>query len=133
MFFKQLRQRWFGRCRHDMNHWIAKRVGKRLGLDAEQQAKFAHAQSELVAARADLQRERAMQHNVVDGLLRADTLDRTRVTQLIDRVMQTVNTRIGIAVPAIGDFYDSLNAAQRAQVREFWARRGSGRHRFSCR
>jgi len=133
MFFKRLRQRLFSRCRHDMNRWIAKRVGTHLQLNAEQQAKFAQAQRELVAARADLQREQAMQHDVVDSLLRADTLDRTRVTQLIDRMMQTVNTRIGITVPAIGEFYDSLNLAQRTQLRDFWARRGAGRHGCACR
>ncbi len=133
MFFKQLRQRWLVRCRHDLQHWIARRVGKYLKLDAEQQAKFAYAQTELMAARAALQRERALQHDVVDGLLRDDTLDRTRVIQLIDRVMQTVNTRIGIAVPALGEFYDSLNTAQRAQVRELWTRQGTARHGFVCR
>lgn len=129
MFFSKLRARWFGRCRHGMNHWIS----NHLRLDAGQQAKFVQAQTELLAARTALQHERAMQHDVVDGLLRADTLDRTRVTQLIDRVMQTVNTRIGIAVPAIGDFYDSLTSAQREQLRELWARRSAGRHGFSCR
>jgi Spy/CpxP family protein refolding chaperone len=93
-------------------------VGKRLNLDANQAAKLKaladllHAQH--AAAGGDL-------HQRVQALFAGNTFDRAGAQQLVNQKVAQVQANSPAIINAVGDFYDSLNATQQQQVRDFMA------------
>ncbi|HEX7687859.1 MAG TPA: Spy/CpxP family protein refolding chaperone [Burkholderiaceae bacterium] len=93
-------------------------VGKRLNLDANQSARLKaladllHAQH---AAGGDL-------HRRVQALFAGNTFDRAGAQQLVSEKVAQVQASGPAVINAVGDFYDSLNATQQQQVRDFMAR-----------
>ncbi|MGN6529218.1 MAG: Spy/CpxP family protein refolding chaperone [Burkholderiaceae bacterium] len=93
-------------------------VGKHLNLDANQSARLKaladllHAQH---AAGGDL-------HQRVQALFAGNTFDRAGAQQLVSEKVAQVQANGPAVINAVGDFYDSLNATQQQQVRDFMAR-----------
>ena len=84
----------------------------------------------LQAQRAAMVGSTADPRAAMQALVAGDKFDRTRAQSLLNEKLQAVQTGSPEVIAAMGDFYDSLNAEQQAQVREMMTkRRGWMRHR----
>lgn len=130
-------------CGHRMHHagwghdatpeqaaqWRARmvdRVAGKLDLDADQKARLVvlgdklHAQRLAVRGQADPRIE-------MRSLIAGDRFDRTKAQSLVQQKTEAVRVASPEVIAALGDFYDSLNAAQQEKVRAFMDRRGGWR------
>ena len=51
-------------------------------------------------------------------MLQQPTLDRNKANEIVSYHVDTINTRAPAIIDAIGNFYDSLDNEQRAELRE---------------
>jgi Spy/CpxP family protein refolding chaperone len=130
-------------CGHRMHHgdwganatpeqaaqWRGKmvdRVASKLDLNAEQKAKLTvlgdklHAQRLAVRGSADPRAE-------VKSLVAGAQFDRAKAQALVQQKADTVKAGSPEVIAALGDFYDSLNAAQQQKVRDFMEHGRGGR------
>lgn len=116
---------WGGHSAEDSarrQEWVVERVTRKLELDAAQQEK-------LRALAATLQAERAAFHAQGDprsqmrALVAGERFDRAQAQAMAEKASEAIRTRSPAVIAAFGDFYDSLNPAQQAQVRERMERR----------
>jgi Spy/CpxP family protein refolding chaperone len=108
---------------------IVERIAARLDLNETQKAKLAalvaklHEQRTAMAGQPD---PRAQFQALVAG----DKFDRAGAQALVSRAASAIETRSPEVIAALGDFYDSLDPAQQAKVRDYlqhrrgWWRRG---------
>ena len=96
-------------------------IGKKLSLDANQAAKLKVLGDLLVAQHAP-PAAGADPHAAMAALVAGNTFDRAGATQLMNQHIAKMQANGPALINATGDFYDSLNAAQQAQVRELAAR-----------
>jgi len=98
------------------------RVSSRLDLDAAQKQR-------LVVLADRLQEQRAAMWGTADpraevrNLIAGEKFDRAKAQTLVNQKTSAVNAGSPQVVAAFGDFYDGLNPAQQAKVREFLERR----------
>lgn len=103
------------------------RVTRKLDLDAAQKQKLDVLADKLVAQRAAMIGHTADPRAELEALVAGPTFDRARALSLLDEKTRVLQTATPEVVNALADFYDSLNAAQQADVRAFLERRGGGR------
>ena len=102
---------------------VLERVARKLELDAPQKQKLA-----VLADR--LQEQRAVfvaqghPRDQVRGLVAGEKFDRAGAQALVTQKTAALQAASPQVIAALGDFYDSLNPAQQAEVREFLQRRG---------
>lgn len=100
------------------------KVADRMDLDATQKAKLGVLADQLLAQRTALMAggdPRAQ----VQALVAGNSFDRAAAQALLDGKTQAVQAGGPALIAAFGDFYDSLQPAQQAQLRELMQR---GRH-----
>jgi uncharacterized membrane protein len=103
--------------------WMADRIAARLDLNDRQKAKLDALKQQLLGLRESMQQQRGERRALVLGLLAAPTLDQQ---QILDRVQQKtamVNDNAGPLVTALAVFTDSLDASQKATLRELVSER----------
>lgn len=103
---------------------VLDRVAARMELNTEQKQRLAAVADKLREQRLALAGQGGVQ---VQALVAGDKFDRARAQTLIAEKTAAVNARSPELVSAFGDFYDSLNPAQQAKLREFMQRRHGGR------
>jgi protein CpxP len=122
---------WHGASAEDIAEFKARavdRIAGKLALDTAQKARLSVLADKLAEQRAALVGTGAHPRTELQGLIAGNTFDRARASQLIDAKVGAITTKSPEVVTALADFYDSLNATQQAQVREFMARRGHRGH-----
>ncbi len=95
-------------------------VGKRLNLNADQSAKLKALADLLHAQRAaggDL-------HQRAQALIAGNTFDRAGAQLLVNQKIGQIQTGSPAVINAVGNFFDSLDAAQQQQVRDFVSHAG---------
>ena len=108
---------------------VVDRVASRLDLNEAQKAKLSVLVEKLQAQRAAL-RGQADARAQFEALVAGDKFDRAGAQALLQKATSAIETRSPEVIAALADFYDSLDARQQAQVREFlqhrrgWWRRG---------
>ncbi len=108
-------------------HMLA-HIGKRLNLDAAQQAKLQTLANTLHAQHEAMMGGAADPHARMAALIAGNTFDRTGAQQLVNEKVQQVQANSPALIAAAGDFFDSLNPAQQQQVRDFAAQHHGGGH-----
>lgn len=98
--------------------WMAEKVAKELQLNADQAAKLQTLKTELLTVGRDMREQHTKTRAQIMALLEQPTLDRDQAVAMIDERTQAMNEAAPNVVAAFGDFYDSLNDAQRRQLRE---------------
>ena len=93
-------------------------IGKKLNLDSNQAAKLKVLGDLLVAQHTP---PAAGTPNPHAALIAGNTFDRAGATQLLNQHVAKMQANGPAAITAFGDFFDSLNATQQAQVRELAA------------
>ena len=94
------------------------KIAKRLDLDDQQKAKLAAVKDELLAARAESQKERRATMEEVIAQVQSERLDEAKVAQLIER-HQAGQTRVMQRVlPKVSEWHASLRPEQKATSRQ---------------
>jgi Spy/CpxP family protein refolding chaperone len=113
--------------RAEMRKRIVERVASKLDLNADQKARL-----DTVAVRLQEQRDAlrgtSNPRAEMGTLIAGDKFDRARAQSLVGEKVAAVNARSPEVIAAFGDFYDSLNPAQQAKVRD-WLQQRHGWHR----
>lgn len=97
-------------------------IGKTLNLDANQSAKLQALAAQLHAQHAALMGGAVNPHDRMKALIAGNTFDRAGAQQLVNEKVTQIQTNSPALIAAAGDFFDSLNATQQQQVRDFAAK-----------
>jgi periplasmic protein CpxP/Spy len=111
-----------------MKAMLIERVGGRLELDANQKAKLGLLADRVRESRNAMVASSGEPKAELQAMIAGSAFDRGRAHQLVQAQLATLNAQSPALIAAMADFYDSLNASQQAQLREFMAKRGH-RHR----
>ena len=104
-------------------------IGKTLNLDANQAAKLQVLANTLHAGHAALAGGAVNPHDRMKALIAGNTFDRAGAQQLVNEKVAAIQANSPALITAAGDFFDSLNATQQQQVRDFAAKHhGFGPH-----
>lgn len=110
----------------EMRGKAIEKVSEKLDLNEVQKQKLAVLADEMLAQRkalrAGMESPRAEMKNLIAG----EKFDRTRAQSLLDEKTAAVQMAGPRVIAAMADFYDSLNPAQQAQVRERLDKRHGG-------
>jgi Spy/CpxP family protein refolding chaperone len=120
-----------GASAEEQSRWRDKmvdRVARKLELNEAQKQKLAALAAKLQEQRAAL-RGTADPRAEVKALVAGEKFDRARAQALVAEKATAVQARSPEVIAALGDFYDSLNPAQQARVREFMDKRRGWWHR----
>jgi Spy/CpxP family protein refolding chaperone len=98
-------------------------VAKRLDLNAEQKQRLATLADKVQQQRAAMVAGTPDPRAALRGLVAGDKFDRAKAQALVAEKMAAVTTGSPEVIAALGDFFDNLNPAQQARVREFMERR----------
>ena len=98
------------------------KASRELSLDEAQKTKLGGLADALKAQRAALMAGGAHPHSEVAALVVGPQFDRIRAQALIDGKTGALRDKAPTVVPAMADFYDSLQPAQQQKVRDFMAR-----------
>jgi len=96
-------------------------IGKTLNLDANQAARLKVLADQLHAQHAAMMGG-VSPHDRIKGLIAGNTFDRAGAQQLVNEKVSQIQANSPALIAAAGDFFDSLNATQQQQVRDFAAR-----------
>jgi len=114
-------------CNHGMHfgsaeergEWMVQKVSKELELNETQQARLVEVKDEFLEARRTMRSDREQTRADVLAMLQQPTLDRDKANAIVSLHMTTISSRSPVIIDAIGNFYDSLENGQRAELREF--------------
>lgn len=114
-------------CNRGMHHgsaeerseWIVEKASKKLELNTDQKSKLIEVSNKFLNIRKTMRRDREQNRVDILAMLEQPTLDREKMNAIVSQKIATINTRSPVIVDAIGDFYDSLDDTQRAELREF--------------
>jgi Spy/CpxP family protein refolding chaperone len=101
------------------------RIAGKLDLSEAQKAKLGVLADELIAQRKAM-RGSGEPKAELQSLIAGTTLDSGKAQAWLDQKTQAVQAGSPKVIAALGDFYDSLNAEQQAQVRQFMSERRHG-------
>jgi periplasmic protein CpxP/Spy len=107
---------------------VIERVSSKLDLTADQKQRLNALADKLHEQRLAL-RGKTDPRADVKSLIAGDKFDRTKAQAMVGEKTAALNTRSPEVIAAFGDFYDSLNTAQQAKVRDFMEHRRGWWHR----
>lgn len=96
--------------------WMTGKIAKRLDLDDQQKAKLAAVKDELLAARAESQKERRANMEEVVAQVKSDRLDEDKVAQLIERHQAGQTRMMQRVLPKVSEWHASLRPDQKAEA-----------------
>ena len=102
------------------------RVAGKLDLNEDQKKRLAVVADKLHEQRAAMVGKTTDPRAEVKALVAGEKFDRARAQALVSEKTAAVNGKSPEVIAALGDFYDSLNPAQQAKVREFMDHRRGG-------
>lgn len=102
-------------------------VTDELELDAAQSEKLNALKDQMLATAKRVRSEMKPAHEDISALIAADTFDQAKALELINTKTALVNENAPELLASMGDFLDSLNAEQKAEVAEF-IKHKRGRH-----
>lgn len=112
------------RAKHMVNY-----ISDELNLDATQQQALTVFKDQLISSRTTVKSDMADLHKDTTSLLTAEVFDRAQALELINVRTAQINTLAPELVNSLGDFLDSLDSEQKAQVTEFISSRHHRHHR----
>ena len=98
---------------------IVQKVTEKLELTETQQTRLSEVKNEFLEMRKTMQSNREQTQTDIQAMLKQPTLDRNKANSIVNQHIETIHSRSPVIIDAIGNFYDSLDDAQRAELREF--------------
>jgi protein CpxP len=108
----------------EMRSKVIERVSDKLELNEAQKLKLGALADEMIAQRQALRGDSADPRTEMKALVAGEKFDRTRAQTLLTQKTEVVQAGGPKVIAAMADFYDSLNPAQQAEVRERLDKRG---------
>jgi periplasmic protein CpxP/Spy len=111
----------------DVAKWrgrIVERAGKELALDDMQKQRLGVLFDKMNEQRAAFIGNTSDPRASLRALVQGEKFDRTQASALVNDKTDAVRGKSPEVINAMADFYDSLNPAQQAKVREFMDKRG---------
>lgn len=114
-------------CKHKMHsasaeergEWVVEKVSEELELNDNQRVKLVAVKDEFLDMRKTIRSDRTQRRAEVLDMLKQPTLDREKMNAIVSQKIATINARSPAIVDAIGNFFDSLDDSQRAELSEF--------------
>ena len=114
-------------CNHGMHfgtaeergEWVVQKVSKELELNPVQQANLEAVKDGFLDMRSTMRSDREQTRGEVLAMLQQPTLDRDRANAIVAQYLEKASTQSPLIIEAIGDFYDSLDDNQRAELTGF--------------
>ena len=94
-------------------------ISDKLELDATQQQALDVLKTQMVSARETVKADRQSMKADALALISADTFDRAAALDMVNSKVTMVNAQAPEMINALGDFLDTLNAEQKAEIAEF--------------
>jgi len=94
-------------------------IAYELELDATQKQALEVFTDQMVSARATIKGDRTAMRDQAIALISADTFDRAGALDLVNSKVSQVSEQAPDMINAFGDFMDTLNAEQKAEIQEF--------------
>ena len=98
---------------------IVQKVTEELELTATQQTSLTEVKNEFLEMRKTMRSNREQTQTDIQAMLKQPTLDRNKANSIVNQHIETIHSRSPAIIDAIGNFYDSLDDSQRAELREF--------------
>jgi Spy/CpxP family protein refolding chaperone len=98
--------------------WAAERVAGYLDLDRQQKRQLDRLRDELIYTSQDLREDGRTTGEEILVMLADDKMDRDKAMAVVTHRLETMKARAPELVNRFGDFYDSLNPEQQAEVRK---------------
>ena len=110
-------------CNHstpeERSERVVNKITEELQLNDTQKANLAEVKDELMALRKTMRDNRDNTKAEIRSILAKPTFDRDSANSIVGQHIETMQARSPAIIDAFGDFYDSLDDAQRAELREF--------------
>lgn len=109
-------------------------IAKKLDLDATQEQALSALKDQVLVAKTAMRGQMETTHDDVRGLVEADSFDQGKALEMISTKTATIDTVAPELVGALGNFLDSLDAEQKAEILDFMnshhgkGKRGHWRH-----
>jgi len=107
---------------------IVQKVTEELDLTAIQQASLTQVKNELLEMRNTISSSREQTQADIWAMLKQPRLDRNQANSMVNQRIEAIHSRSPAIIDAMGNFYDSLDDLQRAELREFIEDRMEHRH-----
>ena len=98
---------------------MVQKITEELALTEMQQTNLSEVKDRFLEMRKTMQSNREQTKTDIQLMLKKPTLDRDMVNTIVNQHIETVHSGSPAIINAIGDFYDSLDDMQRAEIREF--------------
>ena len=98
---------------------MVQKVTEELELTETQQARLTEVKNEFLETRKTMRSNREQTKTDIQAMLQQPTFDRNKANSIVNQHIETIHSRSPVIIDAIGDFYDSLDDTQRAELREF--------------
>ena len=98
---------------------MVQKVAEELELTETQQARLSEVKDEFLDTRKTMRSNREQTKTDIQAMLKQATLDRSKANSIVNQHIETIHSRSPVIIDAIGNFYDSLDDAQRAELTEF--------------
>lgn len=108
---------------HNHSNCLARRISRKLDLDARQQAKFENLQIAWNSARADWQQIRSERDDMLASVITAPTINADEVLRMAQIPLLSFNEEMPRVIEMYSEFHASLNQAQREQLLSIWQKR----------
>jgi len=115
--------------RQQMRNRMVDRVARKLDLNADQKQRLSALADTVQKQRSALRAGTPDPRAAIRGLVAGDKFDRAKAQALVSETTAALNAGSPEVIAAMGDFYDSLSAAQQGKVRDFMNRRRGWWHR----
>lgn len=96
--------------------WVTGKIAKQLDLDDQQKAKLAVVKDELLAARAEAQKERRGTMEEMIAQVKSDRLDEAKLAQLIEQHQAERTRMMQRVLPKVSEWHASLRPDQKAEA-----------------
>ena len=98
---------------------VVEKITQELVLNETQQSNLSAIKTELLELRKSMKDQRDQTKTDIQAMLEQPTLDRNQLNAIVNQYVNTVQSRSPVIIDAIGNFYDSLDDTQRAEVKAF--------------
>ncbi len=98
--------------------YVVEKISSKLDLNEAQALQLSQLKDEVMDLRQTLRNDRDAVLAEVDEIFAQSTLDQQRVNQLLQKKIDTVNSRAPQIINALAIFYDGLNVDQQNMIRE---------------
>lgn len=97
---------------------MVQKITEELELTETQQANLSGVKDAFLEMRATMKNNREQTKTDIQLMLTQPTLDRDKANSIINQHIDTVHSGSPVIIDAIGDFYDSLDESQQAEIRD---------------